>query len=58
MGAEFRQVKFPFLQLPNNQGNFSYSSNETAFPSDKSSSLGPTVGPIRATDSLQPCSVR
>jgi hypothetical protein len=44
MGGEFRSVKFPFFQLPNNQGNFSYNPNTTAFPSSSKSSLGPTVG--------------
>jgi hypothetical protein len=43
-GFEFRSIKFPFFQLPNNHGNFNYSPNETAFPSTKSSSLGPTIG--------------
>ena len=46
MGIEFRQVKFPFFQLPNNQGNFSYNPNQTAFPSAKSSSLGSTIGSL------------
>ncbi len=44
MGAEFRQVKFPFFQVPAPHGIVNYSANETAFPSAKSSSLGPTVG--------------
>ncbi len=44
MGAEFRQVKFPFFQVPAPHGIVNYSANETAFPSSKSSSLGPTVG--------------
>ncbi len=32
MGAEFRQVKFPFFQVPDPHGNIGYSTNETAFP--------------------------
>jgi hypothetical protein len=44
MGVEFRSIKFPFFQLPSNHGQVNYNSNETAFPSGKSSSLGPTVG--------------
>uniref|UniRef100_Q02CJ0 TonB-dependent receptor n=1 Tax=Solibacter usitatus (strain Ellin6076) TaxID=234267 RepID=Q02CJ0_SOLUE len=44
LGAEFRQVRFPFFQVPAPHGIVSYSGNETAFPSSKSSSLGPTVG--------------
>jgi hypothetical protein len=43
IGGEFRQVKFPFFQVPDPHGRVNYSSNETAFPSTKSSSLGPTV---------------
>ncbi len=31
-GAEYRQVKFPFFQVPDPHGNIGYSSNETAFP--------------------------
>ena len=44
MGAEFRQIKFPFFQVPAPHGIVNYSSNQTAFPSAKTSSLGPTVG--------------
>jgi hypothetical protein len=44
MGFEFRSIKFPFFQLPDNHGGVAYSSNETAFPSAKTSSLGATVG--------------
>jgi hypothetical protein len=43
IGAEFRQVKFPFFQVPAPHGIVNYSANETAFPSTKTSSLGPTV---------------
>jgi hypothetical protein len=43
MGAEFRQVKFPFFQVPDPHGRVNYSGNQTAFPSTRSSSLGPTV---------------
>jgi hypothetical protein len=43
MGAEFRQIKFPFFQVPDPHGRVNYSANETAFPSSKTSSLGPTV---------------
>jgi hypothetical protein len=31
-GAEFRQIKFPFFQVPDPHGNVGYSGNETAFP--------------------------
>ena len=31
-GAEFRQVKFPFFQVPDPHGNIGYNPNETAFP--------------------------
>ncbi len=39
-GAEFRQIKFPFFQVPNPHGVISYSSNQTAFPSDAKGSNG------------------
>ena len=44
MGAEFRDVRFPFFQVPNPHGSVYYTGTETAFPSSKASSLGPTVG--------------
>jgi len=44
MGAEFRQIKFPFFQVPSPHGVVGYSANQTAFPSGRASSLGPTVG--------------
>ena len=44
MGVEFRSVKFPFFQLPNNLGNITYSPFTTAFPSSATSTLGPTIG--------------
>jgi hypothetical protein len=31
-GAEFRQIKFPFFQVPDPHGNIGYSGNQTAFP--------------------------
>jgi len=31
-GVEFRQIKFPFFQVPDPHGNIGYSGNETAFP--------------------------
>ncbi len=37
-------MKFPFFQVPAPHGIVNYSANETAFPSGKTSSLGPTVG--------------
>lgn len=43
MGAEYRQIKFPFFQVPSPHGVVNYSSNQTAFPSAARSSLGPTV---------------
>src|SRR3569833_2957030 len=43
MGAEFRQVKFPFFQVPQPHGQVNYSSNETAFPSGNTSSLKSNV---------------
>src|SRR3569833_3003963 len=43
MGAEFRQVKFPFFQVPQPHGQVIYSSNETAFPSGITSSLKSNV---------------
>lgn len=43
IGAEFRQVKFPFFQVPDPHGRVNYSANQTAFPSTRTSSLGPTV---------------
>jgi len=39
VGAEFRQVKFPFFQVPQPHGQVNYSANETAFPSPNTSSL-------------------
>ncbi|HXJ44617.1 MAG TPA: TonB-dependent receptor [Bryobacteraceae bacterium] len=44
IGAEFRQVKFPFFQVPSPHGLVAYNSNQTAYPSTKASSLGPQVG--------------
>jgi len=44
MGGEFRDVKFPFFQVPAPHGVINYNPNQTAFPSAKASSLGPTVG--------------
>ena len=44
LGAEFRQIKFPFFQVPAPHGIVNYNSNQTAFPSARTSSLGPTVG--------------
>ncbi len=32
MGAEYRQIKFPFFQVPDPHGNIGYSTNQTAFP--------------------------
>src|SRR4051812_41497842 len=46
IGAEFRQVKFPFFQVPAPHGIVNYSSNQTAFPSGKASSLGPNVDAV------------
>jgi hypothetical protein len=43
IGAEYRNVKFPFFQVPAPHGVISYSAAETAFPSGKASSLGPSV---------------
>ena len=43
IGGEYRMVRFPFFQVPDPHGRVNYSGNETAFPSSKSSSLGPTV---------------
>jgi hypothetical protein len=43
IGAEYRQVKFPFFQVPDPHGRVNYSNNQTAFPSTRTSSLGPTV---------------
>ncbi|MDQ2898899.1 MAG: carboxypeptidase regulatory-like domain-containing protein [Acidobacteriota bacterium] len=40
LGAEFRQVKFPFFQVPDPHGNIGYSNNQTAFPSNAKSSNG------------------
>jgi hypothetical protein len=44
MGAEYRDVKFPFFQVPSPHGVVAYNGNQTAFPSGRASSLGPTVG--------------
>ena len=43
LGAEYRIVRFPFFQVPDPHGRVNYSNNQTAFPSTKTSSLGPTV---------------
>ena len=43
IGGEFRQVKFPFFQVPAPHGIVNYASAETAFPSANASSLGPSV---------------
>ena len=39
-GGEFRQVRFPFFQVPDPHGNISYSNNQTAFPSNAKGSNG------------------
>jgi hypothetical protein len=46
MGAEFRQIKFPFLQVPEPRGQLNYLPAETAFPSNKASSLGASVASL------------
>jgi len=46
IGAEFRQVKFPFFQVPAPHGIVNYTANQTAFPSGKASSLGPNVDAV------------
>ena len=46
MGGEFRSIRFPFFQVQDPHGQISYSTDETAFPSNQLSSLGPTVGSI------------
>ena len=46
VGGEWRQVKFPFLQVADPRGSITFSPNETAFPSAKSSSLGANVGAL------------
>ena len=33
-GAEYRPIKFPFFQFPSNHGNWDFSRNDTAYPSD------------------------
>ncbi len=43
IGGEYRNVKFPFFQVPAPHGIVNYSAAETAFPSTNASSLGPTV---------------
>ena len=40
LGAEFRQVKFPFFQIPDPHGNIGYSTNQTAYPSDAKGTNG------------------
>jgi Carboxypeptidase regulatory-like domain/TonB dependent receptor len=32
VGAEYRQIKFPFFQVPDPHGNIGYNPNQTAFP--------------------------
>jgi hypothetical protein len=46
VGAEFRQIKFPFLQVADPRGAINYAAAETAFPSAKSSSLGANIGSL------------
>jgi hypothetical protein len=45
-GAEFRQVKFPFFQVPDPHGNIGYSSNETAFPTANNQSGDPIASAL------------
>lgn len=33
-GAEYRPIKFPFFQFPSNHGNWNFSRNSTAYPTD------------------------
>jgi hypothetical protein len=33
-GAEYRPIDFPFFQFPSNHGNWNFSRNSTAYPSD------------------------
>ncbi|MCU1330016.1 MAG: TonB-dependent receptor [Bryobacterales bacterium] len=46
MGAEFRQIKFPFFQVPAPHGIVNYSNNQTAFPSTNSSSLSGNINTL------------
>jgi len=39
MGAEFRQVKFPFFQVPQPHGQVNYGTGETAFPSPNATNI-------------------
>jgi hypothetical protein len=45
-GFEFRDVKFPFFQVPDPHGNIGFSNNETAFPSGNSASNGSSVSSL------------
>jgi hypothetical protein len=46
MGFEYRTIRFPFFQVQDPHGQISYSTAETAFPSNQLSSLGPSVGSL------------
>ena len=45
-GFEFRDIRFPFFQLPEPHGLVTLSNVETAFPSLSKSSLGPNIGSL------------
>ncbi len=40
VGAEFRQIKFPFFQVESPHGTIAYNNNQTAFPSDTKGTNG------------------
>jgi hypothetical protein len=42
-GAEFRQIKFPFFQVPDPHGNIGYSPNQTAFPAQSNTQSGDAI---------------
>jgi hypothetical protein len=42
-GAEFRQIKFPFFQVPDPHGNIGYSPNQTAFPAQANTQSGDAI---------------
>ena len=52
-GAEYRPIKFPFAQYPDNRGRVNFEQDGTAFPSTAKSSTGVTINRFEvATPSL------
>jgi hypothetical protein len=45
-GAEYRNIRFPFFQVPDPHGNIAYSQNQTAFPLTSKGSTGASINTV------------